>query len=341
MLSDAIDSIPEVETPPPEPAKGKATAETAAKPEPETAKPAAPPEPKRKGAWKLDETLLTEAALKTPDGIKAAGAHLLDGKRELHRKWLGIEDREGRFEKTKRETLQLQQNLRTQAGLLQNNLQALRVGDAKTVLSALGQLTGQDPVRWLEQLNVHVARNGKQEDAPEVIELRQELAEIRREREAERMQSQAAQEQQFVQRRLGEMVHRAQTNTEQWPEVARFARDNPEGVAQALHQIKTEYYSRHRTALDDDGAIGNLETQIRYFRSSSQTENGTPSQGVGGREPVASQPAKPESNGAQRSPGKSVTPSLASQTVTTREMTEEERLRDLAEDPEFVSMFGL
>lgn len=340
MLADAIDSLPELDTESSEPAKAAPTPAPEKRSATEQAKPEAS-EPKRKGAWKINEALFAEAALATADGVKAAGAHVVEGKRELHRKWLGMEEREQRFKRTKDETLQLQQNLRAQAGLLQNNLQALRVGDARTVLSALQQLTGQDPVRWLEQLNIHVARNGKQtEVAPEVAEVKSELAQLRQEREQERLQLQAAREDQFVQQRLGQMVALAQSNAEQWPEVSRYARDNPNGVARALHTIKTEHYQRFGSAMDDDAAIGNLEQQIGYFRSSPETENRASPQGVGAREPAVSQQTKPET-GPQRSPGKSVTPSLASQVVTTREMTEEERLRDLAEDPEFLAMFGL
>lgn len=337
------------EAPEPEPTEAEPVADSEAEVDETEAEAEAEPEPEpAPPAW--DDDLPAEAfsaeALSKPEGVQAA-AKLVEEKRvTLFRKARELDGRDIRhkqkvqkWEQTRAEHLQEQENFRVFARDVHTTVQMLRNGNAAQRLDALGRLTGQDPRKAYEELSYGVLRDGKpQKKTPEYEALESQVAELKQlltQRDEQERQRQAEferrEQEAFVQRRRQEIGQLA-ADAARFPAVAHYAglgRANE--IVEYAVQLKREHEKRTGEALDDAATLGLIERELAPTlgeRVASQ--------------PTSSGPPQKPSARAQRSPGqRSVTPSVASQSAgSTRVLTDDERYDELARDPDFLASLG-
>lgn len=319
-------------------------AKTAAK----GAKPEAKPAKSAAAAVEVDDLsdLLADGVTFTPETVKKGAARVVaqaKAAQELtakaHKVW-GTAEKHAN--KTKRDREQLQSDRRTfgaQAQQLSAAFNALRTGDAKTALEGLRQLSGRDPVAWLEELNVHIASDGKRKPkSKDVQELEERLERFERaERERKEAEETAREKQRamaFVERRKGELAELATGSAEECPNVAEFMEENPALVVESLVELITRAAKRGRKVGDLD-AVRMLEEQLQrqseLSQRAQQRKKGTADSGSERGTGSPRQQAKPGTAQAPTVKGKSLSASALTAPAVTRQLTEEELDDDSAD----------
>lgn len=318
-IADALLAIPDSTEAQSETEAGATEAEPAAAPE----KPAAKGK-KPKVDW---DALFAEEKLATPEGLKAARDANLEMRRENNKKYLELGNREARFKEQLATFRGEKEQTQALTRMLTVDLQALRTGKPEAALKALANLSGADPLKLLEEINLNFAGGGQKQEAQLVRELRGELTQLRQELQQERIEQQRGQSRQFIQQRKAELLNAASDAT-RYPHLAELAASDARGVADHI----TAYIVREHNAgrrLDDATAIGHIEAELARFRG----PRAAAPQGDAGRETSAF--AKPESGQAPRPPGKSLNPSLATQNGGgTRVLTPDEQRAALHASPD-------
>jgi hypothetical protein len=274
----------------------------------------------------VDDALFTEEALRTPEGIGKARDVLLAAQVKMSRGYGRLKSRE---EKLATQAQHVDQRERTIIRLgegLQSDLQQLENGDATAIINTLGKLCRRDGIAVYQMLTDNMVLNGKKpKPSKETQELRSELQQLRdalagKERQ-EHEQLNQQREMQAKQR-----IFSGATNAAEYPALAHFATAKPNEVVETLVQMKIEHHKQHGTVLDDAEAFRTLNAQLSRY---APTETGAKPDA--GREPSHS---KPGTQAARL--GKTVSPSRASTASSRRsidEMSDEERMAELARDP--------
>lgn len=276
----------------------------------------------------LDEMLFSDEALATPEGVKKAATRLRDLRHKQREAYLGLKGYEknvvAKAGKLKAKVNEFRSEKQTHQLLIDNvrsNLQGLHSSDPEVILTALGNLTGTDGVKAYELLTSRIVNRGQSKLDPQVQALldrqQQQIEELRTGYQTRALEVEIQQKTQAVEghkARLGEVV-RASTTT---PHLTRLFNENPARLTQAIVDAITE----------DNGATpaGALFAQME---AELTAHLGPAPQGTSG----GAAPKQPQR--AQRSPGQSVGASTAA-AATRREPTEEERLRAIADDDDFM-----
>lgn len=297
------------------------------------------PEPQKEVAKPTfdDDAAFADEALSTPEALRSARELIQEQRRTSQRKYLELQKRETRFKQKQASVLQLQDNLRAQFGALQNDIQALRNGDASTVLGALSRLSGgKNATELFEEISINLAQNGKKRaPSPEVEELRAHVAQLEARLQSDELSKQQQETQSLIAQEKREIVRLA-SDAETYPVLASFATDNPQGVANDVAQYILEHHRRGVT-LDYPTALGNIESELRARFERIQPKI-APHNGDAGRE--AGAVANPEVPQV----GKSLTPSLATQSAgISRAASDEELLKKATQElpTEFWAQFGM
>lgn len=299
-----------------------------------TAEPAAP------AAATPGEDLFSEKALAAPGGVAKAQAALKAAQQKHDREYLKLEARTRSFKQTlEQHKTELGQS-RAYVQAVQSDVQLLANGTADQKLEALGRLTRRDGLKVWEELAIGAAGGKKPAPSQEALELRQMMLEMKQERENER--AQAIQQSQLgqLQQLQGQMLQGASDAT-QFPALAHFATAKPAEVVAELHDRILTAHNAGRP-ITWATAFHQLNAELaQYHHPAPASAAAVTSQGVGDLAISAAQAAKPVAQ-AQRSPGRSLNPSLATrQGGSVREMTEQERIAELASDPDFMASLGL
>ncbi len=281
-----------------------------------------------------DELIFSDEQLQTPDGIKRAKARVGELRKMQHQKYLELKGYErhvgGKAEKLKAKVGQFRQEKQAfdwERNTIRGNLDGLRSGDPDVILNALGSLTNMDGFKAYEMLTSHIVNRGAPKLDPQVQAIldaqARELAELKRgtqEREhAQRAQHTNAQ----IQAKLGEVGNMIRTSPDT-PHLTRIFADDPERLTQVVFDeiVKTNGSKPARQLFAE------MEQELR-----AHFGDATPKGASGG-----AAPKQPTS--ALSSPGRSVGPSTAA-VATTRAPTEQEILRNLANDTELLASLGL
>jgi hypothetical protein len=315
------------------PTKGKA----------EPTKPEAKPAPAAKpAAGPLDDLsdLLDEKATFTPDALKKNAARVVatakaaqELTKKAHNVWGTAEKQLQKSERIKAEVHREKQTFGAQVQQLNAAFSALRTGDAKTALEGLRQLSGRDPIAWLEELNIHIASNGKKKPkSPEILEME---ARLERFEQAERAKAAHAEEQHalaFIARRHEELAATAAAAEEEHPYVAEFAADNPELIGKALADVIVHYSTKLGRKVGDLDAVRMLEKQLEHQSELSERARAKREKRTAGSEPErgTGNPSKPGQAQAPTVKGKSLSVSAQTAPTVTRELTDEELTDDSA-----------
>lgn len=301
---------------------------------PET-QPDAEPEPAADKAPRTpDAELFSDEALATPEGVKAAAARLRERDKmqfEAYHKLKKFEKRvvkrAAKFDHTLQTFRNEKQNHDLLIGNVRSNLTGLHSGDPDTIITALGNLTGQDGIRALELLNSRLVNRGRSQIDPQVQSvidgLQREVEQLKgglNEREAtatvQHLDHQINQHHQAIQQQV-----LTSTTT---PHLARIMRDDPQRLTRAIVKVIEDTNGK----IPASQLYAQMEEEIRAH------VGGSAPQGEGGG-PAPKQPAT-----AQRSPGQSVGPRTAA-VSNPRQPSEEESLRALADDAELMRSLGL
>jgi len=324
FLTDLITSVPLPDAEPP--------AEPEAPPEPETEEEADPFAP---------------AALRTPEGIKAAQAKIealakvaKERQRLLDKGDIKQKTREKNWERKRDEEVAKLADDRAVARALRAQLGLLRTGTATQILEVIGNLTGKPGRKVWEELTHAALRDGKAPlESPVIDELKAEIAELKahlagQHKNAEQEETDRARA--FANRRKAEIVNLA-SDAAQYPELAGYAKQGKqrEILSYVMDLKRASVLDEDgepipgATPLDDAECLSRIESEIRTIK-------GTPAPPPAGAVQGA---ANPPGDKQSRSTPQSLSPSNTRTRPSTREMTEEERLEELRRNPDFV--FGL
>jgi hypothetical protein len=302
-----------------------------------------------KAAWddSLPQDAFTPEALSKPEGI-AAAAKLIEDKRvtlfrkgrELDGRDIRQRQRETKWKQTRSQHLQEVENFRAFAQDVHATIGMARNGNAAQRIDALGRLFGGDGRKVYEELTHGILRDGKPaKKTPEIEALESQVGELKQmllQRNEHEQQLRAQQERQQL---VGAIEHRKQeiaqlaSSPGQYPATAHYmSAGQAKAIVDYALELKREHLDTTGLVLDDAATLTRIEREL------------APS--LAGRvasQPTSSGPPQKPSVKAQRSPGqRSVTPSTGAQSGgSTRVLTEEERLEELARDPDFLSsLFG-
>lgn len=281
-----------------------------------------------------DELIFSDEQLKTPEGIRRARDRVKELHRKSHEAYLGLKQYERNVakkgEKLKASVARFRSEKATHTLLIDNvrsNLQGLHSNDPEQMLTALGNLTGTDGLKAYEQLTSRIVHKGRSPIDPQVqavIDQQQrQIEELTNGFKQRELAAAATQKQQAIDghaKRIGEMI-RTSTTT---PNLTRVFNDDPQRLTKYIVDAITE----------DNGATPAHQLFAEMERELQQHFGAAAPQGNGGG-PAPKQPAT-----AQRSPGVSVGPSKAAAS-TTRVPSDDEILRQLANDTDLLSAIGL
>jgi septum formation inhibitor MinC len=304
----------------------EAPVEDAPEAEAEEAPPAAPA--KAPEAPAVADPFSAEA-LAAPGGIERAQAALNEKRKDHDRLYLKLSSREKKLNHdAERFKAELGQS-RAFVQSVQADVRMLAEGTAEQKLEAIGRLTNKDPLKVWEEIAVTAASGGKKAPSAEVLELTRKLERFEQEREAERARAVEYQQVQQLNQLRGQMLQGAQSATEQFPALAHFASVKPAEVVEYLNDMivaahnggQPMTWAQAYEQLNSELAPHHIPTAPAVLGLATQAA------------PVAAKPVVP----TQRSPGRSLNPSLATRPQgSVREMTEQERIAELASDPDFL-----
>ncbi len=269
-------------------------------------------------------------ALAAPGGIERAQAALNDKRKEHDRLYLKLSSREKKLnhdaERFKSELGQSRAFVQS----VQADVRMLAEGTAEQKLEALGRLTRKDPMAVWEEMAVTAASGGKKAPSPEVQELTRRLEAFEAQREQERLQAIEHHERQQVRQFHEQMLQGAQAATDEFPALAHFASVKPTEVVEYLNDMIVAAYNGGRPM-----TWAQAYEQLNSELAPHHIPAAPAAQGLATL--VATAATKPVVP-TQRSPGRSLNPSLATRPQgSVREMTDQERIDELASDPGFLS----
>lgn len=254
-----------------------------------------------------------------------------EAKRQHDRNYLKIKAREDKFKRRATAFGEHERNFNNQVGLIQANLKVLQTGDGKAVLQALQQLTGRDPHPIVEEINLSLLGKRKPDDA--VLELRKEIAELKKsqqtEREQQEQQRKSNEAARFVEHRKNELVTLASTDS--YPLLSSYTADNQAEVKQALANLVINAHNSG-SPISDNEACQILEahlTKLSKVQAPQKPVVGTAANG-----------SRSQGTPAARAPAQSLTSQHVSSASSQREMSQSEVFAELADDPDVNRVFG-
>lgn len=281
----------------------------------------------------------------TPERVKAAAAEARELARSAQAQWAREQKRADKLARDREEHLREKGQFKAIRDQFAVDFQALRSGDPKTKLMALGRLAGVDGAQLWEELTLEMVQTNKSRElTPGEKALRAEIAELKAklagDEQAKAEQNMAS----AIERRkveLGELGSSVQTVVDEesgeeveapvYPELSLWS---AEEIGEALAEVITRVYNDRKRSgqpqrtwrISDAEAAQMLEDDL----AARKARRGAP-QGVSGLAPRAEK-AKPEQ--AQSPPpkrGRSLAPGLSTQSASRRELTDDEIQEDAAD----------
>jgi len=210
---------------------------------------------------------------------------------------------------------------------VQADLQLARTGTADEVLAALSRLTGRSGADVYEELTNAVISNGKApKPNPEISELR---AQLERFQEAQVQAQQLARNEAIVRQRTAEI----QTKVSSAPSIAHFIAAGKLDVQSVTAQIvedMRQHFARTGQRTTEERVIAQYEKELKDLVPAVKLPE-VPSAPKG--TPPKAAPA--------RLPGRGVSPGRANAASAARELSDDERMAELAADPAFMRSLGL
>lgn len=277
--------------------------------------------------------LTTDEALKTPEGIKAAAEAIRRATVKHHKSYRLLVQREQEAKATTQRATAAEQNYQRLTGGLNSTLSLLQQGTPEQALHALGVLRGKAGVDAYEELTstvIGIKKNATTEESPKVKKLEEEIAKIREEREHERT---VADNNQWRHSIAAAAAATGEGGAPVHPGIAHFVRAGKFTLADIVKAVEIDKVNYSHTdgkfngrSLSDRDALAGVERALADLIPAGAAPAPAPK---GGAKPVG------------RLPGRGVPPSRAASGAGSRELTEEERMAELAKDPAVLGMLGL
>jgi hypothetical protein len=281
-----------------------------------------------------DDEIFSEEALDTREGVIKAKIRVQELRKLQHQKYLELKGYErhvrGKAEKLKTKVESFKRDKATfdwERNTMRSNLQGMYSGNKELMVASLGQLTGKDGIAAVEEFISVLTHGQRPKLEPHLQQMldeqRRQIEELRNGFANERTQAQ-------VQQLEGQIEHKRQAiahtvlNSTTTPHLTRIFKDDQARLTSFIEDaiVKTNGTVPIQTLL------GDMEKELQSHFGAA------PPQGASG----GTAPKQPHT--AQSSPGRSVGPSVAA-AATQRAPSEEESLRALANDHEFLAQYGL
>lgn len=304
-----------------------------------------PPDQSEAGPVALDDALFSDEALSTPEGLKAARDAVAKARaetdvraRKSHEVYLRLNKRERKLRAEREAVNREKETLSTIGREVLSDVELLQKGSAQERLDALGRITRSDGRQVFEAMARVIAVNGKApKPSPEVEALQRKLEELERRREADLAAQEAERNRALLEQRKAQLVQVVTNDPSAYPIVSNIAQQHPKEVADRLVLIKTQAHEQGRPLSDKEAAAA-LERELRglYAPPSQNGAAGTPSPDAGLAPSAPATAAKPVAGGL---PGQSLPQRVTTESSSRRELTDEERLAELAADDNFWRRF--
>jgi hypothetical protein len=236
------------------------------------------------------------------------------------------DDKAGRRLNEAREEMQRAELVRKQLAV---DISALQHAEGREVLNVLARVTGREASSLYEEMSLAIVGAKKSDPRDAVIgrleEQIQKLVAKVESQDTDREQKQIFTE---IRSHIRDVVGRA----DEWPTLGAKAAPNQEQAAVEFEKLYVDHCRQLGQWIDVEQFADKLERHLRK-------NGGNPARPEVEREVHAT--ANPGST-AQGAPGKSLTPSLARENGgSRRELSEQERIAELASDPDFFRNLGI
>jgi hypothetical protein len=270
--------------------------------------------------------LTTDEALKTPEGIKAAAAAIRQATMRHHEAYRRTVLREREAKAATQQATAREQNYQRLTGGINSTLNLLQQGTPEQALHALGVLRGKAGIDAYEELTSTVIGIKKNAPAPadqKVQELQAKIAEIETGLQRKNIDETTRTWQHNV---ASQVVAKTAEGALQYPAIAHFVNSGKFTLATVIESVDADQraeFERTKTLIPEAQLIANIEKTLADLLP------------VGA--PAA---AKPAARPAGRLPGRGMSPARAASAAGSRELTEEERMAELANDPDVMRALG-
>jgi len=289
----------------------------------ETAEPAATPvEPQSPAKARLEafRALFTEEALATPEGVKAAATALREREVKHHDTYRRTVQREREAKTAIATAKNAEQTYQRFNGQLQNTLQLLQQGTPEQALHALGVLRGKAGIDAYEELTstvIGIKKNPPPADSPKVQALENELKAIKGNIEHAQKKAENDAWRGQVARAA---AHVGAEGKATYPGIAHFVKVGHVTLADVVRAVEEDFV---QNGVAPQASIDKLN---KIWLTHVPVETAAPA-------------AKGVARLAGKLPGRAARPAAAA--AGSRELSEEERMAELAADPSFLTSLGL
>ena len=285
----------------------------------------------------VEGDLFSDAALATPEGITAARTELQTQKESLRTDRQRLDSKASKFEQTKNRWVAERNAFQAEKQQLVANLNLLRTGSAEQRMTILSQLTGIAGHELVRDLNLTILKKGKAPD--KVAELEATVKELQT-----RLAKQDEEQTNAKVEREAEAKYRAELPTvfkspecaKEFPSLAAYALDpqypgNLAEVVDYVVKIRQDYFRQTGHPLAEELAFLQVEHQLRRIPAAAPP-------------PAAVAPATQAPSPPARTPpvapatGQSLTASDVTDSLSRREMSEEESIEAIANDAEAMAV---
>jgi hypothetical protein len=266
--------------------------------------------------------LFTDEALATPEGVKAAATALREREIKHHDTYRRTVQRERVAKETTAQARRAQETYTRFNGQIQGTLQLLQQGTPEQALHALGVLRGKAGIDAYEELTstvIGIKKNPPPADSPKLQALENELkalkggiehAQVKAENDQWRGQVAAA------------AAHVGPEGKPVYPAIAHFVKVGNATLADVVRAVEEDFV-QHGIAPKDS-----IDKLNRIWMAHVPAEPAAPAA-----------TAKGVARLAGKLPGRAARPAAAA--AGSRELSEEERMAELAADPGFLASLGI
>lgn len=280
----------------------------------------------------------------TPERVKNAAQAAKELTTKAHRMWAEAENRANRVKKKIDEFKRDRDLVMATRDQIAADVRALQTGDPGMVLQALGRLTQRDPTRVYTDLSLSLA--GKKLEPDKVEQLQAKLEAFEKQQQEER----ASQTFNGKVEHAKTLIVQGVRDPQRWPALAQLPVEEAAKAAAQIEEYIASTYKQNGQRIDIDrvlnhdivAALNEAELYLRNHPELLQPGADKNSEAASsGLDAGPGTRAKANPEVARRTPGRSLTPSLATQSGGQRELSEPERLQELANDPGFWDAVGL
>lgn len=269
-------------------------------------------QPSKRAAF---DALFTDEALAKPEGVKAAAAALRERQVKHHETYARTVRRERDAKALAAEAAAAKQNYSQLTGQVHTTLETLFRGSSEDALRELGRLRGKDGIAAYEEMTdavIAMKRKAEKESSPEAKAALEEVRQLRQSIEHGKITAENNAWRTDVARTAAAVQN---NGAPLFPGIANFISSGNTTLREVVQAIEYEFV---QNGIQPRASLERLDKIWRAHIPSAPT-------------------ALPSGN----LPGRGVPPARAAGSAAERELSEEERMQEIANDPEVWRQLGL